>query len=271
MNRAFVPVIMILLCCPIAQLQGQTEQPQSPDSLVAHWLERGAVAGWQPRQLLRDCPNLSQWQQRGVTLILAAELTKERRDDLAITWASPLARCRLPWLEQWYIQQVEDAIRTGEHPWGLLAVRTALNGADSPTIRDYFWNLMVDTTKPQEHRNAAGASYFYRFAGEERLREYLRAFETRRMPFDTYVGVTELLLREDAETLMREVGRRVRERPELADQGAFTQIVESSDRHASRSVRRELAEALRVGLRNRPVAGRQRERLDAAAEFLARP
>lgn len=247
------------------------QQNSSPDSLLAYWLRRGALANWQPFHLYRGCPNLDEWQRRGIEKLMAADLSLERTRDLAGAWMFPLKDCNDPRLEQWYFKHVDALIRQGNPQGRLLTFWTALRHGDSPRIRDYLRNLMLDTSKPEEYRNEAGGALFSRLGPEEYFQEYLSAFETRSMPFEMQVGQTTMLLERNGEQLLREVGKRVQLNPALADQGAFAQIVEASDRYVSAAARRSLGEALQEGLRRRGSSGNQRSRLEGHAQFLMRP
>ncbi|HEU0302819.1 MAG TPA: hypothetical protein VFR37_25380 [Longimicrobium sp.] len=245
-------------------------QPDPPhlDSLMAHWLKHGVSSGWQPYRLLTGCTNLADWQERGIKLLLRAELSPERRNDLARAWGAALRRCRNAHVEDWFFHHVNAAMESGEHVYGLHTFWWALENADSPGIREYLRNLMLDVSRSESYRVAAGGALFTRFGPEEQMREYLSAFETGKMPFGTAMAQTELLLQRDAERLLREVGQRVRQNPQLADQWAFSTIVQSWDRFASTAARRQLGEDLQAGLRRTPTAGQQRERLERLVEAL---
>ncbi|HEX2210265.1 MAG TPA: hypothetical protein VHG93_21490 [Longimicrobium sp.] len=240
------------------------------DSLVAHWLHRGAVSNWQPHLLLEGCPRLAPWQRRGLDRLLAANLSRQRVSDLALAWAVPLGTCNDERVEQWYIGQLDAAVRRGDAPDARLEFWIALQQSDSPRIRDYLRSLMLDAAKPEGWRHNAGAALFAPLNEQERMREYLAAFETRRLPFNVAVAQTELLLRRQPEALLRSVAARVRINAALADQTAFTHIVESSGRYASPSSRRALGQALREGMRRSATGGRQRIRLEQAAAWLER-
>jgi hypothetical protein len=260
-------LVTLVAACPVAAQQ----TPPSADSLVDYWIQRGARANWNPAQLFTGCPDLAPWQKRGIDLLLNAELSRERSRHLAISWGIALSRCRDVRVETWLFRQVDAAIERGEHPWSMMSYWDALTRAESPGVRAYLRDLMLDTTRGDEYRGSASGALFARFGPEERLREYLAAFETRRMPFEMQVGETTLLLEHQPERLLRELAARVRENPDLADQGAFTQVVESVHRYASRNSRRALAAGLQEGLRRHPKSGRQLERLQADIEHLQRP
>jgi hypothetical protein len=247
---------------------GQAQGSPSPDSLVAHWLKYGAVSNWQPHHLFTGCPRLEEWQKRGIDLLLTADLSAERTGDLARAWMFPLQNCQSARLEKWYFDRTNAAIQRGDPNGNLLTFWIALREGDSPGIRQYLRNIMLDVTTPERYRSSAGAALFNRFGPEDRLREYLSAFETRRMPFEISVGETATLLKADADRLLREVGSRVRSNPELADQLAFTGIVESSPRYASPSARRSLGEALEAGLSRPGLTDKQRNCLEGSARFL---
>jgi hypothetical protein len=267
----FKRAALALFLAAVSASGAQAQQAPSPDSLVDYWLRRGSRANWQPHLLFAGCPNLAEWQERGIGLVLAADLSPERANDLARVWATALGSCGSERVERWYFGRMNQSIARGESTAAMLTFWTALGNADSPRVREYLWTLMLDPAKPEEHRASAGASLFVRMGPQERLREYLRAFETLRMPFEVAVGTTTILLEHDADALLREVGERVRVNPALADQAAFTQIAESSDRYTGLAARRALGEALRDGLRRSPLSGRQQSRLELAAAFLMRP
>jgi hypothetical protein len=264
-----VVVLVALAAAPYPAIAQQA--PPSADSLVAYWLRRGALANWTPAQLLTGCPNLAAWQKRGIDMLLTAELSRERTKDLVMSWGIALEGCRDERVEAWLFRQVNAAMERGEHPWSMMAYWGALSRADSPGVRAYLRTLMLDTAKAEAYRDEAASALFTRFAPEERLREYLAAFETRRMPFEMQVGQTTLLLQQQPERLLRELGTRLRENPDLAEQGAFTLVVESVHRYASPSSRRQFAAAIQEGLRRHPKSGRQLERLLASIEHLQRP
>lgn len=261
-------MVVALAVTPITAVSQQQEP--SADSLVAYWLRRGALGNWSPGQLFHGCPNLANWQQRGIQLLLNAELSREREDQLAISWGNALSECADPRVENWLFVRVNRAMERGEHPWMLLSYWDALKDADSPGVRAYLRDLMLDTSKPETYRDHAAGALFSRFGPDERMREYLAAFETRRMPFETQVGQTTILLQREPERLLREVGRRVRENPDLAEQAAFTLIVESANRYATPGSRRALAAELQEGIRCHPKTGRQLERANAAIVHLQR-
>jgi hypothetical protein len=266
----FARIGLTLLLVGASPSVTEAQGDPSADSLVAYWIKRGALANWQPHLLFAGCPDLKDWQKGGIELLLAAELSPERTGDLALAWMIPLRGCHSPRLEQWYFEHIDAAIQRGEPEGRMLKFWTAIRHGDSPGIRDYLRDLMLDVSRPESYRNSAGVALFVRFGPEERLREYLRAFETRRMPFEISVGQTEALLKQDADGLLGQVGQLVRLNPELADQLAFTGIVESSDRHASAAARRNLGEALRAGLNRPGLTARQRSRLDGSVQFLMR-
>jgi hypothetical protein len=267
----FARIGLTLLLAGASLSAAEAQQTPSADSLVPYWIERGALANWQPHLLFAGCPNLQDWQKRGIELLLAANLSLERTNDLALAWMIPLRGCNSTQLEQWYFKHLDAAIQQGEPEGKMLKFWTAMRHGDSPAIRDYLRNLMLDVSRPEAYRNSAGVALFVRFGPEERLREYLRAFETRRMPFEISVGQTAALLKHNADRLLGEVGRRVRLNPELADQLAFTGVVESSSRYASAAARRNLGEALRAGLKRPGLSASQRSRLDGSVQFLMRP
>jgi hypothetical protein len=264
--RVATALVLTVVSASAAPAQGNP----SADTLIANWLRQGAFGNWQPHTLFTGCPALAGWQRRGIDLLLSAELSRQRADELALAWIPALRNCNSPRVEQWYFGQVDAAMRRGDAPEGLLNLWTALASADSPRIRDYLQTLMLNPGKPEPYRTHAGWALFERFGPQERVDGFLEAFETRRMPFRTAVAVTSVLLRENPDGLLRVVGDRVRANPALADQTAFTMIAESSARYASAASRRALGQALNAGLRRSTLTGRQRTRLQNTAEWLER-
>ena len=267
----FARMSLTLLLVGVLMGVSEAQQTASVDSLVTHWITRGALSNWQPHLLFQGCPQLQEWQKRGIDRLLAADLSPERTTDLALVWMIPLHDCHDARLEQWYFRRIDAAMQRGDSEGKMLTFWTAMRYGDSPAIRDYLRNLMQDARKAESYRNAAGVALFVRFGREGRLREYLRSFETRRMPFEVSVGQTAALLEQDADGLLREIGNRIRVNPRLADQLAFTGIVESSPRHASPAARRRLGEALQAGLNRSGLTPNQRNRLEGTAQQLMRP
>ena len=145
----------------------------------------------------------------------------------------------------------------------------ALERADSPAIRQFLRDMMLNPNKPPQYRDMAGITLFIRFGAEERLQEYLKAFETKRMPFEIATGQTDAVGKSDPDRLLREVGNRVRANPDLANQDACRQVVQSVSRKASREGRRELGNAIRDGLSRRPsLSAKERNELELSANFL---
>jgi hypothetical protein len=263
-TKMWLSLMLLVVFSSSARAQGERG-----DSLVTHFLERGILSGWSPARLFAGCPNLEEWQERGIRRLLAASVTNERVNDLARSWSHPLQNCNDPRLEDWFATQLDAAIARGE--WGhMLALRTAIYEADTPRLREYLRNQMLDSRLPEAARSTAGVFYFMRFEPEEFLREFLSAFETMRMPDRVAWGQTDRLLDRKPDRLLMEVGRLVRGNPGLADQTAFTQIVESSRGRATEAARRSLGSALREGLDRAggSISGRRRDRLEAAAQFL---
>ena len=244
------------------------QQSASLDSLVSHWLHRGVFAGWQPVNLFAGCPEVTEPQRRGIDRLLNETLSPERERHLVINWGIALDGCSDTRVENWLFSKMNQAMERGEHPWSMLHFWGALQKADSPEVRGYLRALMLDTAKSGTYRDHAGAALFARFGPEERMREYLAAFETRRLPFEMQVGQTTLLLERQPERLLREVGTRVRQNPDLAEQGAFTLLVESAHRYATLRSRRTLAQQIAAGLQRHPKSGRQLERLESAMVHL---
>lgn len=261
---------VILMATVAGGVPAAAQQEPSADSLVAHWLKHGVAGGWGPGHLLLGCPNLKPWQQRGIELVLAADLDEDLRKDLARRWAGAL-RCQDPRVEQWFFDQVNRDIQSGKTVDAMLVIWGAIDRGDSPRTREFLWNLMLDPSVPESQRGAAGGVLFTKFGPEERLREFLRVFETGRMPSGVFNSQPWMLLKQDANRLLREVSQRVRTNPELADQPAFTAIAESSVRFATPAARRALGEALREGLGRSGIAGVRRTRLDETVDFLIRP
>jgi hypothetical protein len=261
-------MVLVLTIIGAFAAEAEAQQEQPVDSLVTHWIEHGPSANWQPHELFTGCPRLQEWQNRGIARLLTASLSPERTRHLAMSWSIPLKGCQDPRLEQWYFKHINAAIERREPAGTLFEFWSAMRHGDSPRIREYLGNIMLDKSKPESYRNSAGVALFVRFGPEERLSEYLRAFDTRRMPFEISVGQTELLLKHNADRLLQEVGNRVGSNPELADQLAFTGIVEGSPRYASQGARHRLGGALEAGLTRPGLTEKQRHRLEGSVRFL---
>ncbi|HSD31005.1 MAG TPA: hypothetical protein VLB49_03780 [Gemmatimonadales bacterium] len=263
-------MVFTLLGAAFSVAQAQREPPV--DSLIANFIERGTLSSWGPYQLFIGCPALKDWQERGFRQLASADLSWQRTNELAGAWAGALRDCSDRRLEQWYFEHLNAAIRRGEGE-RMYRFWVALSIADSPPIRDYLRGVMLDVSMPESGRNGAGTVLFERFGEEERLREYLRAFETMRLPSEVAWGQTDILLKKDPDRLLREVGRLVSANPALGEQTAFTSVVESSVRFASAEARRGLGEALESGLERAGgnVSARSRTRLEGTAQWLKRP
>jgi ribosomal protein S7 len=262
---------MALLLAAASVSAAEAQRAPSADSLVAHWLVRGTLADWQPHLLFTGCPNLQGWQKRGVEFLLRADLTPERRSDLARAWMIPLRECHDARVEEWYFDHINQAGRHRVPEGSMLSFWKAMQYADSPSIRRFLRDLMLDVGKPEDYRNVAGATLFGRLAPEERLQEYLRAFETTHMPNELAWGQTDELGKRDPERLFREVGSRVRVNPQLAEQAAFRQLVQSVSPRASPAARQGLSEDLRAGLNKPGLTATQRDEIEGNARSLAQP
>src|SRR5690606_2586069 len=110
-SRKYIGVIgLLLVCSPASTASSQVAAP-SMDSLVATFIEMGPLSPWRPHQLCEGCPDLDSRQRRGISLLMSADLSLERTDQLASAWASPLVRCADPTLEQWYFDTMSELIR----------------------------------------------------------------------------------------------------------------------------------------------------------------
>ena len=247
----------------------RAQEDQSVDSLVNEFLKHGAVARRKPSALYATCPTFTTAQRRAIARLLSARLPRQREDDLANSWHTALERCGSLALEQWFFNRLNEAIKVGGaearyHLWW------ALQDSDSPSIRDYLRGLMKDPTLSTPVRAIAGAVLFYRLAPEEMSAEYISAFKRKDMPLEIAAGATDRLLELDAEALLTEVATLVRADVSLALQGAFVQIVESSQKWATPEARRSLGEAMVEGLRKADdtLNPSQRAELQATAKWL---
>lgn len=262
-------IALVLVAGSASAAPAQQEPPV--DSLIAHWIDQGSLARWTPANLFEGCPDLAEWQQRGIRRVLELDLTVERTSDLGFSWAFPLRECRDPRLEQWYFGRLDEAVARGD--WSRMdGLRAGVDLADSPRIRAYLRNLMLNMSLPADVRNTAGVFYFEKLGPGEYRREFLRAFETLRLPWERGWAMAYKLLRQDPDRLLREVAPLVRANPALANQSAFSEIVQAGYDLASDEARTELADALEAGLNaaggGMPEALRQR--LDAKVQDLRR-
>jgi len=239
------------------------------DSLVNSFLDAGPSSQWRPFRLFEGCPNLQPWQEQGIQRLMSENLTTERTDDLARSWSHPLRICGDHRLEAWYFREQNAAIERGE--WHrMMALRMAIYQADSPRIREYLKGQMLDAGLPEDIRANAGSFYFERFEGEELMREFISAFATKQMPWHLGWSQAELMLRKNPDQLLIEITRVVSTNPDLIDQSAFRQIVQTSNGRASVSARRVLADTLEA-VANRGdahVTDASRTRLLSAARHL---
>lgn len=244
------------------------QREPSADSLVAYWLKRGALANWQPHELFAGCPNLRTWQTRGIELLLKAKLTPERERDLAGAWAPVLRTCHDQRVENWYFERLEAAAGRGDPEGITLKYWMALQDADSPAIREFLRGMMLSPSRPLVYRNTAGSAFFVRLGPADRLREYLSAFETGRLPDEVAWGQTDVVGKQDPDRLAHEVGTRVRANPELADQAAFSQLVQSVGRKMTPTGRSELKNAIKAGLARPGLSARARAELERSEQIL---
>ena len=222
------------------------QQEPAVDSLITRWVDRGPFAGWSPGNLFEGCPDLAEWQERGIRRVLALDLTIERADDTALALVMPLRECNDPRLEQWFFDHLDEAIERGN--WRRMGgLWMGIEFADSPHIREYLRNLMLDTTLPEGVQGRASGMYFEKLNPAEVRSEFLRAFETGRLPWGAWF-LADRLLKQDPDRLLREVAPLVRANAALANQSAFSQIVQVGYHLASDQARRELGDALEAGL-----------------------
>lgn len=248
---------------------GAAQQEPAVDSLIAVFIERGMQASWRPGQLFENCPDLEPWQERGFHRLLTATLSRERTVDLARSWAPALRLCDEPRLDAWFIERLDEAIARGE--WNSsLTLRSAVYYAQTPRIRAYLHEGMLNPALPAEVRGTFGAAYFEVLKGDELLAEYLAAFATRNLPLGPDWGVGNRLLHDDGDRLLHRLAEMVRRDPLLADQYAFTVFVQGSHGLATPEARRALGAALVEGLNRAGVSGELRDRLDASARQLLR-
>lgn len=258
-------IVFTLLTGVSMPLRGQSE-PRA-DSLVAQYLELGVSSNWHPSELFDQCLPLSGWRGRVFDQLSRANLTPVQARGLALAWVHPLRNCQNAQLEQWYFDQIDASIQQGATATEFWV---ALLRADSPRIREYLERLMLDINNPVAARSEAGTIYFERFEPAERLQQYLHAFETALMPEHVAFAVTQRLLREQPDRLLDNVSRIVHDRPELADQMAFSTIAQNSHKHASDAARERLAAALEAALQQGVLSDGRRDRLNQATAQLRR-
>jgi hypothetical protein len=271
-GRMFSRILVAFAIMAVLPSGARSQTYAEVDSLIAHFIEVRYRSSWLPSDLFRGCPQLTATQEYGFRRLAAIELSRQRENDVARTWMHALRDCGDARLEQWYFDRFDAALRGG-YSGHMHAIRIAFSIADSPRIREYLWNRMIDTSLPENERGTAGGLYFMRFAPEERVREYLRAFEIERLPYSMAWGVPAILMRDGhAPALMEGMGRLVRANPALANQPGFNQVVQTAD-YADQSARHRLAQALEAGLTAAPgsVTPEQRRRLDASIAHLRRP
>jgi len=268
-ERATVLVVAVTAGLATSALTAHGQTRTNVDSLVNSFLAAGPSSQWRPYELFEGCPNLQPWQEQGIQRLMSENLTTERTNDLARTWSYPLRVCDDRRLEAWYFREQNAAIQRGE--WDrMMALRNAIHRADSPRIREYLKRQMLDAALPETIRGNAGSYYFERFEGEELMREFISAFATRQMPAWLGWSQAEIMLRQNPDQLLLEIARIVSTNPDLTDQMAFRHVVESSDRRASVSARRALADTLETVAKrgDARVSDASRTRLLSAARHL---
>jgi hypothetical protein len=273
MRRGYMSSRLVAAFAMVAVLssaaRGQTHA--EVDSLIAHFVDVGLVS-WSPGYLFQGCPDLADWQEYGFQRLAAMELPWYRERSLANSWSHALRNCGDARLEQWFFDRFDAAILRGDVR-ARYSIVVALGWADSPRIRDFLWNRMIDTSQPESGRAWAGGLYFRRLTPEEQVREYLRVFEMNRLPYNVAWAVPAYLMPAGhARAFMDGMAPLVRADPALANQPAFSQVVQTAD-YADHSDRERLAAALEAGLAARPgrVTAEERRRLEASIAHLRRP
>lgn len=228
-SRQTIGVIAVLLgCSPASTATGQVARP-SVDSLVATFIERGTLAQWQPSELFRGCPDLDSRQRHGISLLMSANLSLLRTDELANAWASPLKRCADPALEQWYFDTFSRSIHDGK--FGHLSRSLMVLGQTAtPAVQSYLRSLMLDPTMPDDVRTWAGGQRVQQLQGRAVRAEWQLAFESEAVPWRVLRYATRRLLSEDPGWLLPELARRIRNNPDVTEsprlQAVFYKVAE---------------------------------------------
>lgn len=254
-------------------VSGQTHTQAHVDSLIAHFVKVGNRSGWRPHELFAGCPRLESWQEYGFRRLASMELSRERENDLAHSWYPPLRVCGNRQLEQWYLDRFTASMHRGDL-MRFTGTWTALQEVDSPLIRGYFWKLTNDLGESEKNRGLAGEMYFVRLTYPERVRDYLKLFETERLPSNIAWTIAEYsMLNGYGAQLIEGVSRLVRLNPALALQPGFGQVVSSSGGRVDQRYRQNLADALEAGLAAAPgrVSDEKRRSLQVVVEHLRRP
>ena len=259
-------VLAAILLPPALHAQAGTT---SVDSLVSMFIQHGLSSSWKPYEIYSSCPRLTSDQEKALSLLLDAELSRARLSHLAIAWSLPLRSCRDSRLEGWFFNQARESIARGEHVDEISSVWSALQDADSPGIREFLESIVYDERVSADTRTSVGYVLFTRYTPDERLRAYLRIFDADLMTPEFAGYQTDRVMAQDADRVLAEVARLIQRRPTLVRQAAFEGIVISSVPNASEAAREQFAAELESLLRNRPeLADQTRARMRAAAQVL---
>jgi hypothetical protein len=242
-SRQKIGVITVLLgCSPATAATGQVARP-SVDSLVATFIEQGILAQWQPYQLFRGCPDLDSRQRRGISLLMSANLSPGRTDELASAWASPLKRCADPTLEQWYFDTFSGLIRDGKSHY-LSRYRLVLGKTATPAVQSYLRSLMLDPTMPEDVRTWAGLHLVQQLQGRAVRAEWQLAFESEAEPWEVLRYATKRLLSEDPGWLLPGLAQRIRNNPGVTDSPRLQVIFYKVAQDGSPAQRETIARAV---------------------------
>jgi hypothetical protein len=240
----------------------------SVDSLVSMFLQHGLSSSWQPREIFSTCPRLTSDQEKALSLLLDAELSRLQLHNLVISWSGPLISCRDPRLEGWFFDQARKSIARGEHVDEIASVWSAFLDADSPGIREFLESIVYDERVSADTRTDVGHFLFTRYTPDERLREYLRIFAADLMTPEFASFQTERVMAQHPDQVLGEVARLIEQNPQLARQAAFEALVLSSHQ-ASDGAKAQFAAAMESLIQRRPeLAGHTRTRIQGAVQVL---
>ncbi len=244
MNMRAVSAWAVMLWSLSLASSGAAQETAAADSLVAGFIEKGLVAEWRPDLIFQDCEQLDEVDQRALELLLAADLSRQRADDLAFAWRVVLEACQPPAVVDWFLAELEADVRQGRDAKSMHILWRALELASSPRVRSRLREYVLDTTLPEEIRVAAGRSMFEGAGVEGKREEFTMVFQSGDAPVPLANQMGFFMMRYDTDWTLRETARLVSDDPQLVEQVLFGQVVVSSRDAASRGQRDDLAGAL---------------------------
>lgn len=249
---------------------GAAQPSPVPDSLVAEFVEKGHYAGWTPAVIFRNCEQLDEVDQRALTLVLEADLSRERMDDLAFVWMVVLQGCQPPEVVDWFLEQVATDIEMGRDVGLMISLWKGLELASSPRVRDQLRQYVFDEGLPESTRVRAGRTLFLGADRQARRYEFSAALQEGTTPYLLAIQIGALMARDDTEWTLREVGRVVLDDPRVAEQSLFGQVLVSSRAYATEAQRDRLADALEEAAGRSSLSSERRDWLTLTARALRR-